>query len=74
MSLKLGNSITEKQKAFLKKLDYYGNLNLTQQEAAKLIDELLEQQRQERAAEEMGAEEYIGYTSKQQHIKEFEED
>lgn len=45
MSLIVSNRATEKQIAMLKKLEYYGNFNLSIEEAAQLIDELFEQQR-----------------------------
>lgn len=45
-------TITDKQKAILHRLEYYGNLNLTASEAAILIIELFEQQRLARKADE----------------------
>ncbi len=45
MSLIVSNRATEKQIAMLKKLEYYGDFNLSVDEAAELIDEYFEQQR-----------------------------
>lgn len=45
MSLIVSNRVTEKQIAMLKKLEYYGDLNLSVDEAAQLIDELFQQQK-----------------------------
>jgi DNA-nicking Smr family endonuclease len=41
MSLKITNKLTQKQREFLLSLDYVGTWNLTTEEAAKVIDELL---------------------------------
>jgi hypothetical protein len=50
MSLIISNKATAKQIAMLNKLEYYGSLDLTVEQAAKLIDELFEQQRMDRVA------------------------
>lgn len=45
MSLHINNMVTDKQVAILTKYDYCGTFNLTIEEAAKIIDELFEEQR-----------------------------
>ena len=45
MSLNLHNQLTEKQRQMLIRLDYVGKWDITKEEAALLIDELLEQER-----------------------------
>lgn len=45
MSLIVSDRATDKQIAMLKKLEYYGDLNLSVDQAAELIDEYFEQQR-----------------------------
>lgn len=57
MSLIINNLATDKQIAMLNKLEYsgtgqYAAHKLTKQQAAELLDELFEQQRQEEQAEE----------------------
>lgn len=52
MSLILSNRLTDKQRAMLQRLEYYGTYDLTTEQAAHLIDELLEQQRQEQEIDE----------------------
>ncbi len=41
MSLKISNKLTAKQRALLVELEYIGKFDLTVEEAAKLIDELI---------------------------------
>ena len=48
MSLIISNKVTDKQRAILKECEYYGTFNLTIEEAAKIIDELFEEQRLQR--------------------------
>lgn len=44
MSLKIHTELaTDLQKQMLKKLEYYGTMNLTKQEASQLIDEIITQ-------------------------------
>lgn len=45
MSLILTNRITDKQKDWLIRLEYYGSMSLTTDEAEQLITELIEQER-----------------------------
>jgi hypothetical protein len=45
MSLIVNDRATDKQIAMLKKLEYYGDLNLSMTAAAQLIDEYFEEQR-----------------------------
>lgn len=53
MSLKITvQLITDKQKAVLHKLEYYGSLDLTQYEAQTLINELYEEKRLDKLEEE----------------------
>lgn len=47
MSLKLTNRLTTPQRELLVRLDYLGKWDLTVEEAAALIQELIEQRRQE---------------------------
>lgn len=48
MSLTLNTEmVTAAQRGFLQELGYVGNVNLTKLQASKLIEELIEQQRQE---------------------------
>lgn len=54
MSLIIGNRATKKQIELLKKLEYYGSLNLSVEEAAKIIDELFEEQRLDQKYENEG--------------------
>lgn len=44
MSLIVSNRATDKQIEMLKKLEYHGDLNLSVEEAAELIDEYIEYQ------------------------------
>jgi len=44
MSLVVNNRLTEKQKEMLQHLGYYGNLNLSAQDAEIVIDNLIEEQ------------------------------
>lgn len=52
MSLKLTNSATVKQLEWLKAHEYYGTFKLTMVEATELIDEIMEEERQQRSRPE----------------------
>lgn len=49
MSLIVSDRATQAQIDLLKKLEYYGDLNLSMQEASELIDEYIEQRRMDEA-------------------------
>ena len=45
MALRLTNRLTAAQKQMLEQLDYYGTFDLSVQQAAEIIDGLLEEER-----------------------------
>lgn len=51
MSLIISNHLTDKQKAILQKMEYYGTYDLTVSEATHLIEELFEEKRLDNKAE-----------------------
>lgn len=54
MSLKLSNRVTKAQRELLIRLDYVGKWNITMEEAAELITELIIQRRGEEDNQDIG--------------------